>query len=263
MIGSKPFIKTRDELKGYIRRKLGDGVIVQEITEEQLDDCINDTLQEFIPYSFDGAELRYLLIDLTSGQYDVVMPYNCLSVISINETNNLDYSPSTTDLFSVNQHVAIDILKGGMGKVDLLTLEMSQQQIATLGVMFNNRISFDYNSISKLLHVHGIGSDREIRAYIEYYKCTDIDEDLDAVDSTGGAKPVYTNIFDVKWVKQFATELARRQWADNLIKYEGSTLPNGLQLNPAGIAARADAEIERLRLQLHEEYELPVDFFIG
>ncbi|MGD0331429.1 MAG: hypothetical protein ABSB40_13460 [Nitrososphaeria archaeon] len=47
------------------------------------------------------------------------------------------------------------------------------------------------------------------------------------------------------------------------MKYGGSILPNGLIINANDILQEANTNIQILEDQLHDMYELPIDFFVG
>ena len=70
------------------------------------------------------------------------------------------------------------------------------------------------------------------------------------------------NVYDIKWIKQMAVEKSRYQWATNMMKYSGSVLPNGGNLNVDGILNEAKENMEKLRDSL-DSYSLPPDFFCG
>ena len=55
----------------------------------------------------------------------------------------------------------------------------------------------------------------------------------------------------------------KRQWGQNLIKFEGMTLPGGVTLNGRQIFDDALQDIERLRERIRLEFEMPADMFVG
>jgi hypothetical protein len=89
-----------------------------------------------------------------------------------------------------------------------------------------------------------------------YDYMTDAPDDMTCMGET-------TNIFDQKWVRKMSTERARYQWATNLMKYQGSILPNGGNLNGEGILNEAKENIKELSDELDSEYSLPADFYVG
>ena len=67
---------TREELKQYALRKLGAPVIEINVDDSQLEDALDDALQIFAEYHFDGVEkvfYKYAVTasDITNGFIDV------------------------------------------------------------------------------------------------------------------------------------------------------------------------------------------------
>ena len=65
------------------------------------------------------------------------------------------------------------------------------------------------------------------------------------------------------FLKQYATALIKRQWGENLKKFEGVQLPGGVTLNGKAIYDEAVEEILRIEEQMSLKWELPPDGFIG
>ena len=65
------------------------------------------------------------------------------------------------------------------------------------------------------------------------------------------------------WLKKYLTALIKKQWGQNMIKFNGVLLPGGVQLNGRQIYDDGVAEIEKLEQQLKDEYELPPLDLIG
>ena len=65
------------------------------------------------------------------------------------------------------------------------------------------------------------------------------------------------------FVKEYTTALLKLQWGENLVKFDGITLPGGVTLNGRQIVEDAKQEIEIIRQRLYNEYDTPVDFFVG
>ena len=68
---------SRSELKDYCLRKLGFPVIDINVDDDQLEDRIDDALQKFKDYHYDGTEEIYLAHQVTAG--DISNTYVTLS----------------------------------------------------------------------------------------------------------------------------------------------------------------------------------------
>jgi hypothetical protein len=73
----------------------------------------------------------------------------------------------------------------------------------------------------------------------------------------------YPDIYKDRWLMAYATELLRRQWGENLIKYQGVALLGGVTLNGGEIYQKALDNIEKLEQQVHDEFQLPVTWMMG
>ena len=73
----------------------------------------------------------------------------------------------------------------------------------------------------------------------------------------------YTDVYNDMWLKKYCTALYKRQWGQNLIKFEGMVLPGGVTLNGRQIFDDATADIEKLEERIRLDHEFPPDFFVG
>jgi hypothetical protein len=70
-------------------------------------------------------------------------------------------------------------------------------------------------------------------------------------------------MYNDAWLKQYSTALIKRQWGQNLSKFDGMQLPGGVTINAQRILDEAKEEITALLESLRDAYELPADFIIG
>ena len=70
---------------------------------------------------------------------------------------------------------------------------------------------------------------------------------------------VYNDLF----LKKYCTALIKRQWGENLKKFEGVQLPGGVTLNGKTIYDEAIDEINKIEEEMNLKWELPPDGFIG
>lgn len=254
----KARLQTSSDLKDYILRKLGSPVINIEITSDQLDDCVYDTLKLYFQYAYSGVVERYIPVEIKKGVSQYSLSYDVFAVLDIQSTllgGIANSAPS--NIFSLNQYVAADLYRG-TGKIDLLTYEMTNQMLATLDLEFSKKMTFDYDCVNRKLNLFETPNVDEI-VMMHVYKMN-VPEYITNDDDTITES---TNIYDELWVKRYALETARYQWATNLSKYNGTSLPGGLVLDVPTILTESKENIEKLTLQLEEEYRLPIDMMVG
>ena len=65
-----PIPSSREQLKQYALRALGKPVIEINVDDDQLEDRIDEALQYFAQYHFDGVRRTYLKYQYTQADYD-------------------------------------------------------------------------------------------------------------------------------------------------------------------------------------------------
>ena len=73
----------------------------------------------------------------------------------------------------------------------------------------------------------------------------------------------FTQMYNDIWLKRYATSLIKKQWGENLIKFQGVTMLGGVTMNGETIYNEAKEEIATLESEGRLTYETPVDFDIG
>ena len=73
----------------------------------------------------------------------------------------------------------------------------------------------------------------------------------------------YTEVYNDIFLRRYATALIKRQWGDNLKKFQGMKLPGGVEMNGQKIYDEAEEELLKLEDEMSTRYELPVDFMVG
>ena len=74
---------------------------------------------------------------------------------------------------------------------------------------------------------------------------------------------VYTSVWGDWWLRQYTTQLIKRQWGENLKKFEGMQLPGGVQFNGQTIWSESEEEIKRLEEEIISKFSMPVMDMIG
>jgi hypothetical protein len=64
-------------------------------------------------------------------------------------------------------------------------------------------------------------------------------------------------------MKLYLTALIKRQWGANMMKFSGTRLPGGIELNGRQYYDDAERELADIKSRMSNEYELPPLDFIG
>ena len=162
-------------------------------------------------------------------------------------------SVSSNDMFDVRYQIHLhDIYNMGfMGS--LAEYVMSMQYLD----MLDNVIDSDEKQIGFERHKNRLnifmdwGEELSIGDFIvvECYRIIDPD--------------TFTDVYNDYYLKKYATALIKKQWGQNLIKFEGMQMPGGVTFNGRQIYDDAIADIEKLEEEMRLNWEDPVDFYTG
>ena len=247
----------RQKIIEYALRKLGDPVIQINVDDDQLEDRLDDALQLYREYHYDGVDKLYLKHQVTQEDIDnewVPAPNPIQSVTRMFvfddlATNNIFNFPFR---FSLSQ---IGNLSGGAGfggRVDLTTLDITRRWLSLAQQMLNPEKSIRFNKVTNKIFVDMNWED-EVR----------VDQFLIFEVWIVNDPEAFREIFDDIWLKEYFTALVKRQWGSNLSKYEGIQLPGGVTFNGQQLMDQANQEIEKLKEDLDLRYSLPPDFLMG
>ena len=73
----------------------------------------------------------------------------------------------------------------------------------------------------------------------------------------------FTRVWNDSFLKRYVTQLIKRQWGQNLMKFQGVKLPGGVELNGRQIYDDAQKELDSIREVMSNTYELPPLDMIG
>jgi hypothetical protein len=247
----------RQDLVQYCLRTLGKGAIDINVTDEQCDDRVDEALDYITLFHFDGVEKAYLSLSVSAGDISngyFQLPNNVVSVTRIFPLNagaggsniNGDFN-----IFDLNYQLRLNELYD-FTSADYVYFELANEHIRTLEMLFIGDIPIRYNRYTNLLHI-------------------DMKWDARVVPSSKVIAEVYIvldwNNSQSFWgdmmLKKLTTALIKRQFGENLKKFAGVQLPNGMVANGQQIYDEAEAEIERLKLEIRDTFEAPPQWEVG
>lgn len=72
----------------------------------------------------------------------------------------------------------------------------------------------------------------------------------------------YNKIWSDRFLRDYATALVKKQWGQNLVKYEGVQMPGGVTLNGRAIYDEGNREATQLEETIQAKFELPPEFLV-
>jgi len=275
-------------------RKLGAPVLEINVDDDQIDDLVDDTLQLYNERHFDGVERMYLKYEITQGDIDRGVGAEVAGESKANSktgvgivtttttsTNIPGYGTTTTNFYENSNFLQIPDSVVGVNKIfkfDTSTISGSMFSIKYQLFLndlyqFNSLELLNYSMVKRRLEDIDFLLTPEIQ--IRFNKRQDrlyLDIDWGAqkagnflvMDCFRALDPdTFTQVYNDYFVKLYLTALIKRQWGMNLIKFRGTKLPGGIELNGREIYDDAEKEIENIRQKMMLEYELPPLDFIG
>ena len=73
----------------------------------------------------------------------------------------------------------------------------------------------------------------------------------------------FHQIYNDSWVKKYYVAALKKQWGQNLIKFRGTKLPGGIEMNGREIYDDGVRELEEIKNDMSSTYELPPLDFVG
>jgi hypothetical protein len=276
---------SRSDLINYCKRQLGAPVLEINVADEQIDDLIDDALQYFQERHFDGVVQTYLKYKITQGDIDrgrtrgdnktvgivtttadstidgstVTFSFeensNYLQVppqvIGINKIFRYDGSQTVTNnMFSVKYQMFLNDMYY-FSSTEILTYAMTKRYLEDMDFALNTEKQIRFNQRQDRLYLDVDWGDvtKDDYLIIDCYRLLDPD--------------TFNRVWNDSFLKRYVTQLIKRQWGQNLLKFQGVKLPGGIELNGRQIYDDAQKELDVIREIMSNTYELPPLDMIG
>ena len=170
------------------------------------------------------------------------------SIIGVNKIYRFDGSNSmTNNMFSVKYQLFLNDVYY-FDSLELLTYAMTKTKLEDIDFLLNTEKQIRYNiRQDRLYHDIDWGS-----VSLNDYIIIDCWRILDPSDST--------KVYNDRFLKRYFTALLKRQWGQNLIKFQGVKLPGGIELNGRQMYDDAQLELDKIQERMTWDYEeLPLD----
>ena len=276
---------TRIELVEYCKRQLGAPVLEVNVADEQIDDLVDDALQYFHERHFDGVAQTILKYQITQDDIDrgrgrgssnpvgiattsiTTSIVGTATTFTFEETSNyLQVPPDiigiqkifhfdgsntvTNSMFSLKYQLFLNDLYY-WGSMEILTYAMTKRYLEDIDFLLTTQKQIRFNQ-------------RQDRLYLDFdWSSVNVGDYL-VVDCYRLMNPNdFIKVYNDSFVKKYLTALIKRQWGQNLIKFQGVKLPGGIELNGRQIYDDAQKEIEIILEKMSSTYELPPLDMIG
>tara|TARA_Y100000739_G_scaffold58347_1_gene47860 strand:+ start:414 stop:1247 length:834 start_codon:yes stop_codon:yes gene_type:complete len=272
---------TKQELIDHCLRKLGAPVLEVNVSDEQLDDCIDDAIQYFQERHFDGVERMYLKYKITQDDLDrgranapsgtgmvastgsstsssftntwyensnyINVPD---SVIGVEKVFKFDTSSISGGMFSIKYQLFLNDLYF-FNSVELLQYQMTKRYLEDIDFLLttDKQIRFNKRQDRLYLDIDWGSQDKDQYLVLDCYRALD--------------PSTFSGVYNDSFLKRYCTALIKKQWGQNLIKFKGVKLPGGIEFNGREIYQDGVEEVNSIRDQMSSTYELPPLDMIG
>ena len=274
---------SRDGLIDYAKRQLGFPVLEINVADEQFSDLLDDAVQVYQERHYDGIMRMYLKYEITQDDVDRgrargggtslgISTTTTTSTVGLSTTfdleENQNYIQMPPSVIGVNQIFKIrsDTVYDGLfniryqlflndlyafGSIDLLQYSMVQTYLEDITFLLNPDMRYRFNIRQDRLYIDG---DFNVINAGDYF-VIDCFRILDPND--------FTRVYNDPFLKRYFTALCKKQWGQNLIKFQGVQLPGGIQLNGRQIYDDGEKELAEIRSKMSSDYEMPPLDMIG
>jgi hypothetical protein len=135
---------TRSEFKDYCLRKLGFPVIQINVDDDQVEDRIDEALQFWNDYHYDGTEKTYFKHRVQQADIDRGWIYCPDSVIFVTGVLPFDESNSSINMFDLRYQLRLHDLYD-FTSVSYVSYEITMQHLRTLNLLFSGTPQFRFN----------------------------------------------------------------------------------------------------------------------
>jgi hypothetical protein len=244
---------TRTDFKEFCLRALGKDVLEINVSDNQVEDRIDDAIQYWQEFHVDALVEDYFKTQLTQTDIDneyITVGNNVAyitRVIPINQRSGFDSS-----LFNIEYQLHLNDLFDLSFSGGVTTYVQARQYLGLLDDLFQGIDHFQYSRYENKLNIQ-----------------LDWDDDVKPGDYivTRGYRfidPAATaNAWNDRWLKAYAQALIQKQWGLNLIKFNGVELIGGITMDGTTIYNEGKARQAELEDEMQRRYQPPVDFFIG
>jgi len=255
-------ILNRQDFTNYCLRRLGAPVIDINVDEDQVSDRIDDAIQYWQDYHFDGAQKFYWIHYVTAD--DIAHQYldasqatdangNNVSILGITRIFPLTDSQATINMFDLRYQLRLNELYD-FTSASYINYTLTQQHLRSLELQFTGEVPIRFVRNMQRLYIDwawGSGYEVGVGQVV-------VSECYGAIDPNE-----YPNVWNDRWLKEYATALIKRTWGENMKKFGGLQLPGGVTLNGKETYDEAMEEIARLEKDMIENYGGPLEWFLN
>ena len=156
----------------------------------------------------------------------------------------------TNNMFSVKYQLFLNDVYF-WGNIELLSYAMTKTYLEDLDFLLNTHKQIRFNQRMDRLYLDVDWGSLTVGDYIiiDCYRTVDPND--------------YSRVYNDSFLKPYLTALIKRQWGQNLMKFQGVKLPGGVELNGRQIYEDGQNDLDKIMEKMSNTYELPPLDMIG
>jgi hypothetical protein len=244
-------VSTRQQLIEYCLRKLGEPVVEINVDDQQVEDRIDEAIEYFRLYHYDGIEKVYLKHQITAQ--DITNKYITLpdAIYGVSRVFPVASGTSTSkSIFDLQYQLRLNDLYD-LTSTSVMYYTQVMSHLALLDVTLNGHPLYRFNRLNGKLYIE---AQRESEMQVGHYVLVEVYRAMDPAEAP--------KLYNDSWLKHYATALIKKQWAANIKKFDGMQLPGGVSIDGKALFQEAVDEIKELEDDMVNK-SAPLEFFLG
>lgn len=236
---------TRAAFKEYCMRGLGRPVIEINVSDDQVEDRLDEALSYYADYHFDGSlpvYYKYQVLQADINNRYLTLPPNIIGAVKVFPVS--DPSIRVDDLFNIRYQIALNDLYS-LTTISMVPFVTTMTHLSLIEEILVGQQPIRFNRHMNILYLDTDWASIVEGQFliVEAYQVVSPDE--------------YPLIWSDRWLYRYASALIKKQWGSNLTKFDGMQLPGGVKFNGAKILADAMRDQEQLEHEMNYSFSLP------
>lgn len=240
----------RQQFSEFIMRKLGAPVIKINVDPTQVDDAIDRSLQFWGEYHAVGSQLCYFKVQVTEEMQQTQMFPLPQNVIGAVEVFPMGAIIGTGNIFNLQYQIALNDLYA-LTSQSIVPYFMAFQHVQLLEEILVGRKPVRWNRYEGNLHIDMDWTQAPVNSWIivKAYQLMDPE--------------IYPMVWQDFWLQEYCEAQVGVVWGNNLSKFSGMQMPNGMTLNGDKIVARYEQKKAELEHKMMYELGMPIPGAVG